>query len=171
MVSLASQRRASFSKGERTDETEVSRQCQKKRRPMSCPLNAAVTAGPLLLLGISELLPLIRRYTGFSLTPNGILDFLFILAFCAWNSGCIKENYLGRVERALGRDINGDGIIGSPAHSSSSQAAALPDEPSATAGMTSTASSTPPITESLSRATSNVIPEANALTINSVSAS
>lgn len=127
---------------------------------MSCPLNAAVTAGPLLLLGISELLPLIRRYTGYTLTPNGILDFLFILAFCAWNSGCLKEDYLGRVERALGRDINGDGIVGSPAHSSSSQAAALPDEPSGTAA-----------TESLSSATSSVIPAASALTTNSESAS
>lgn len=86
---------------------------------MSCSDGASVAAAaPIVLLLISEALPLIRRVTGIRVTPTGILDLFFVLAACAFSSGCITDTYVGRVERLLGRDVNGDGIVGSPTHSS-----------------------------------------------------
>lgn len=98
---------------------------------MSCTDVASVaTAAPILLLIISEALPLIRRVTGIRITPTGILDLFFVLAVCAFSSGCIDDSYIGRVERLLGRDVNGDGVVGSPTHSSHSAAPSLAREAS-----------------------------------------
>lgn len=98
---------------------------------MSCSNDASMAAAaPILLLVISEALPLIRRVTGIRVTPTGILDLFFVLAVCAFSSGCINDSYIGRVERLLGRDVNGDGVVGSPTHSSHSAAPSLAREAS-----------------------------------------
>ncbi len=81
-------------------------------------------AAPLVLLAVSELLPFVRRLTGRSnLAPTGIIDLLYILAVLLFTSGCLRDRLIGPLERLLGRDVNGDGVIGSPAHSVSSSSA------------------------------------------------
>ena len=78
-------------------------------------------AAPLVLLAVSELLPFVRRLTGRSnLAPTGIIDLLYILAVLLFTSGCLRDRLIGPVERLLGRDVNGDGVVGSPTHSVSS---------------------------------------------------
>ena len=66
----------------------------------------------LALFILSELIPFLSRYFPANYQQvGGILHFIFILLF---KSGCFTREQTYGLEKSLLKDIDGDGIIGTP---------------------------------------------------------
>lgn len=76
---------------------------------MACQ-GAELYVGAILLV-LSEALPFIRRYLKWDIPADGLAWIIFYLLF---RSKCMDVDQVHKVEKALGKDIDGDGHIGSP---------------------------------------------------------
>ena len=61
------------------------------------------------LLALSESLPFLRRKFGTRVPVDGILYGMFAILYA---SSCMSDECTERAESAIGRDLDGDGVIG-----------------------------------------------------------
>lgn len=65
----------------------------------------------VLALVISEALPFVRRHLDLNIPADGIL---FVVLWLMFKSKCFSDSQLHSIESVVGKDINGDGIVGPP---------------------------------------------------------